>query len=161
MGMEKEARRRNIFERLGRRIGSLGQGLVRRTKNASEEKRLNRLISQNREEMNELFWKLGQSYYMKHRQEEACCEQGFVDRLNELLEQNVQCREEIWRLHQVTVCQSCGAQLKEDALFCNCCGAGLDGEEEQPETEWKICPDCGEKLPAENVFCNFCGKKQE
>lgn len=159
MGMEKEARRRNIFERLGRRIGSAGQGLVRRTKNASEEKRLNRLISQNREEMNELFWKLGQSYYMKHRQETDCCEQDFVDKLNVLLEQNVQCREEIRRLHQVTVCEKCGARLKEDALFCSSCGAGLEAEE--PCQEGKICPDCGEKLPQENIFCNYCGKKLE
>ena len=159
--MERKNHRWSIFERLGRRIASAGQRIVRKSRNASEEKRLTKIIAENQEEMNDLFWKLGQSYYMKHRQEETCDEQAFMDQLNDLLEQNIRHREQIRRLHQQTVCRICGARIREDSLFCGSCGAGLD-EEEMPAAEnSRTCPDCGQILLEEHLFCTCCGKKQE
>lgn len=48
-------------------------------------------------------------------------------------------------------CKQCGAELKDDTLFCTECGAKQD-----PVI---ICPKCGIINPEKNEFCTECGAK--
>lgn len=56
-------------------------------------------------------------------------------------------------------CDSCGAELPIDSMFCNKCGA------KQPELETEIlsaskkCPNCGADIEGGDAFCLKCGHK--
>lgn len=49
------------------------------------------------------------------------------------------------------ICKSCGAEIKDTALFCNECGAKV--------IKNKYCPNCGSVVEEKNKFCNECGFK--
>lgn len=44
-------------------------------------------------------------------------------------------------------CRQCGAQMEQEAHFCNRCGYKLTA----------FCPKCGSQLNAESQFCTLCG----
>lgn len=46
-------------------------------------------------------------------------------------------------------CLKCGAQLEDDALFCNRCGF----------EDIKFCPKCGKSRQPGTLFCSGCGRK--
>src|SRR5271167_1228950 len=48
------------------------------------------------------------------------------------------------------VCQSCGDENPDGALFCGGCGASLATVVD--------CPECGARNPAGKKFCNACGR---
>lgn len=52
------------------------------------------------------------------------------------------------------ICPHCGAENREDALFCKACGNKIEIEE-------KHCPHCDALLEGDEVFCSICGGKIE
>lgn len=48
-------------------------------------------------------------------------------------------------------CKNCGATLADETVFCNNCGARVDGK--------KSCANCGQLNDEHNAFCNFCGAR--
>ena len=63
-------------------------------------------------------------------------------------------------------CRYCGAQLEDDAIFCDKCGSKLTekakkepSREEATVIEGKIfkCPSCGSNLPSNSATCPYCG----
>ena len=51
------------------------------------------------------------------------------------------------------VCKKCGAESVENATFCGCCGARLDGKRE--------CKACGQMSNEEFVYCVYCGARMD
>ena len=47
-------------------------------------------------------------------------------------------------------CPNCGAQVKDDSLFCTECG--------KPIPQGCVCPHCGASINEGDVFCQNCGK---
>lgn len=47
-------------------------------------------------------------------------------------------------------CPNCGAQIKDDSLFCTECG--------KPIPQGSVCPHCGASVNDGDVFCQKCGK---
>lgn len=45
-------------------------------------------------------------------------------------------------------CANCGAEIDDDSLFCNKCGA--------PNSNFEYCPKCGERIKQGSLFCNKC-----
>lgn len=58
-------------------------------------------------------------------------------------------------------CPSCGAQLLENAMFCNKCGTKYESEAktDSKKAEKSFCRKCGEELFADSEFCHKCGTK--
>ena len=48
-------------------------------------------------------------------------------------------------------CKKCGATLADGAIYCNTCGARLDGK--------KLCENCQNWNEESSVFCGFCGTR--
>lgn len=48
-------------------------------------------------------------------------------------------------------CKNCGVTLNDETVFCNNCGARVDGK--------KSCANCGRLNDENNAFCNFCGAR--
>jgi len=56
-------------------------------------------------------------------------------------------------------CESCGAQLPLDSVFCNKCGAKQEELEKEVVIAGKVCPKCGAELEDGDLFCLKCGYK--
>lgn len=52
-------------------------------------------------------------------------------------------------------CQSCGAEVSENAKFCRGCGGRL--EEITHKNEEHLCLECGKGIPPRAKFCRHCG----
>lgn len=48
-------------------------------------------------------------------------------------------------------CPYCGAQNRDDSLFCTECGS--------PVSQGRVCTNCGTRLNDEDLFCQNCGQK--
>ena len=51
-------------------------------------------------------------------------------------------------------CPNCHAQIDDDSLFCNSCGAKI----EKSNLSVKFCPNCGHPSDPQNIFCENCGE---
>ncbi len=49
------------------------------------------------------------------------------------------------------ICKTCGAEVKDDAIFCQACGTRIDS--------MKPCPKCGKLIEEGASFCNYCGTR--
>lgn len=58
-------------------------------------------------------------------------------------------------------CESCGADLADDVVYCSACGArvGTGGEEVSGPPEAGRCSTCGEFTDAGDAFCSVCGSR--
>ena len=65
-------------------------------------------------------------------------------------------------------CRYCGAQLEDDAIFCDKCGSKLSekaGQKPSNKEETIInvklskCPSCGSSIPSNAVACPYCGSE--
>lgn len=62
-------------------------------------------------------------------------------------------------------CSSCGKELRDDAKFCDCCGAPVTStsafSKQSVIKEGKVykCPYCGEALPFDTITCPTCGSE--
>lgn len=56
-------------------------------------------------------------------------------------------------------CDSCGAELPIDSVFCNKCGAKQSELENEIITAGKKCPNCGADIENGDSFCLKCGHK--
>ena len=67
------------------------------------------------------------------------------------------------------LCDSCGATITSDSVFCNKCGASVslpdfssidigDFREKAPDGQ-RFCPNCGAPFLSDAVFCERCGQK--
>ena len=58
------------------------------------------------------------------------------------------------------ICPSCQAELPDDAIFCDQCGARV-AEAPAPEQELERCPQCGAPVTPGELFCGNCGAPLE
>ena len=56
-------------------------------------------------------------------------------------------------------CESCGAELPIDSVFCNKCGTKQGELETEVIMASHTCPNCGERLEDGDAFCTSCGYK--
>lgn len=153
-----------FFEQIGRKITDAGQGVAQQTKNLTETTRLNAKIAENKKKMSQLLFEMGQDYYKKHRKDRDNEEQEYIDRVNELFREIIQCQKEIEQIKTADVCKVCGSRIVEGSSFCMGCGTRLNAD--QIEDSFLIisdstrkCPVCGTAVDEDSAFCTSCGTK--
>lgn len=153
----------DFFERIGRKITDAGQGVAQQTRNLTETTRLNGKIAENKKQMSQLLFEMGQDYYKKHRKETDNEEQEYIDRVNALFREIVKCQKEIERIKTADVCKVCGSRIVEGSSFCMSCGTRLDAEELEyiPSDSARRCPVCGTVADEDSAFCTACGTRLE
>lgn len=81
-------------------------------------------------------------------------------------------KENLWQLYRLSLedktrCDSCGAIITSDSLFCNKCAASVPSRDFSAigisltgTTDiQKKCPNCGHPVPEGMIFCEKCGTK--
>lgn len=65
------------------------------------------------------------------------------------------------RVTEMSFCSNCGAEVKENAKFCDKCGTALNANNQQINTQNTTsgitCPKCGSIIPLGNTTCLNCG----
>lgn len=149
-----------FFDELGKKISQTGQGVVQKTKDATEVLKLNGMISDEEKRINMLLLEIGKKYFDMHSES---FEPEFDRVINEIKDAQSKIAlytEQVKRLKGVVRCPYCGGEVPYGAPFCNSCGAAMNTSAEaarQAVQNGKSCPVCGAVMPPNNAFCTNCG----
>lgn len=160
-----------FLSELEKKITDAGKDIARKVKDISEVSRLYTVIAGEQKNITDNYIKLGKEYYTQHADESA---QGELTHYCELirvsLETIEQCRKQIAVLKGQQICDSCGAQVSLDSVFCPKCGAKMPEQPvEEPEEEIEVTTEEPEEEALANedteegaaCECEACGCAQE
>ena len=155
---EKGRMKMAFFEGIGKKLTQTSQDVMKKTKNFADTTKISAMISDEERGIQELYRKLGKSYYELHRETPEEDLSALVGEIAEKEDKIRQCREQIAQINGVKKCPECGAEVAENAVFCNSCGAKLPLKPvEEPEVYYVVCSSCGENVPEGQKFCIHCG----
>ncbi len=113
------------MEEIGKKITDAGQGVARKTKDLTEEARLNGMIAEKKKQIDRLYRVIGQTYYERYKDSGDALAADSIREINTLTREIGECRRNIDALRGIATCPNCGAFVPEDALFCHRCGTRL------------------------------------
>ena len=150
-----------FFDDLGRKLTSVSQTAVQKTKDVADIAKINSEISELERTVNNLYNQIGKLYVTKHA---ADCENEFSGMIGSLLEAEKKIadrRQKIQDIKGVIRCEKCGAEIPVGAAFCSACGASMPKNTEVSNENMEKCPSCGAMVPKGNRFCIVCGKPMQ
>lgn len=148
-----------FFDDLGKKVAGAGQKTMQKTKELSDVVRLNSLISQEENKINNAYYQIGKLYVSIHGNDG---EEEFAGLINNVveLEQNVKnLRKQVQDIKGVQRCEKCGAEVPRGVAFCSSCGVPMPRKEQQNNlSDYVKCPSCGNDVKKGMRFCTSCGK---
>lgn len=154
----------SLFENIGKKITSVSQDAVRKTKDFADTAKLNSMISDEDKYINNCYTKLGKMYFEKYSDSPDEEFIGIIDSIKaaEVRKSEHRKKIEIMKENDYSfsgnkICRVCGAVLPPDSMFCVSCGSKI---EEQQESVTKKCISCGKEIGIDVKFCSYCGALQ-
>lgn len=149
-----------IFDDIGKKISQAGQTVVQKTKDFSDVSRINGLISDEEKKINNNYSVIGKLYYTKYAD---TCDAEFATLVASIKESEsklAEYKQQIKDIKGTVHCEKCGAELTQDASFCNICGAPVATapKAEASAPQGLVCSGCGSALKPDMKFCTTCGK---
>ena len=114
-----------LLEDIGKKITETGQGAVRGAKNLSETVRLNSLISDEKNKINNNYSQMGKYYYENHPEDMPEPFKEGCSLIDESFRKIAEYEEEIKNVKSDRLCANCGAEVDLNATQCPKCGAQL------------------------------------
>ncbi len=138
-----------LFDKISKTVSETGH----RTRDLADIGKFNTKIYNNETQIGVLYKELGELYYETHSEdpEDALAEK--VTAIRDLKAENKEYQEQIRTLRGLIKCPKCGAEVKDNVLYCPSCGYRL-----LPENII-MCPSCGKLLEDDMVFCQYCGAR--
>lgn len=150
-----------FFDELGKKISSVGQGAIEKTKNATSSAKINSSISEENKLITECFKQIGELYYRNYKTSENPDIQHQIDLIIHA-EQNIENHQrQLLEIRGVTICPICDREIPIGASFCSNCGYKMPETVNNTQTEKHgfNCPKCN-AITNENLnFCTNCGAK--
>ena len=147
-----------FFDDFGRKVADSGQKTMQKAKDLSDIVRINSLISQEEDKINNTYYQIGKLYVSIHGNDG---EEEFSALINTVieLEQNVKkLKKQVQDIKGVQRCEKCGAEIPRGVAFCSSCGAPLSTVEVQVNMgDYVKCPSCGSNVKKGMRFCTVCG----
>lgn len=148
-----------FLDDLGKRVTDAGQKTMQKTKEISDIARINSLITQEENKINNTYYQIGKLYVSIHGND---CEDEFTGMISTVaeLEQKVQeYRKQIQDIKGIQHCEKCGAEVPRGVAFCSSCGAPMPKIQAQENLEDYVkCQSCGMMVKKGMRFCTSCGK---
>lgn len=148
-----------FFDDLSRKLTSVSQTAVQKTKDVADIAKINSEISDLQRTANNLYYEIGKLYVAKHA---ASCESDFVGMIGSVLDAENKISERRQRIQDikgVIRCEKCGAELPSGAAFCSSCGASIPKNTVAVDhTDMEKCANCGAMVQKGMRFCTVCGK---
>ena len=112
-----------FIEKLSKNISEIGQEAVDKTKSIAEILRLNGLVDEAEEEIENYYTQIGMLYYNKHFSDVECEFKDLVSMINEAKTKIDEYSSELKKVKKIKVCSNCGADIAIESKYCNTCGA--------------------------------------
>lgn len=150
----------SFFDNIGSKASAAGQAAAEKARNFAEVNRLNGVISDHEKRISRLYFEIGQSYYMRHKDDPEAEELERIAEITDTNEKIAVCREQIKTLKGVEKCPNCGADVQNGSQFCNKCGTRMPPASMKTAPKAGLtCPTCGTELESDAAFCFNCGAK--
>lgn len=148
-----------FFDDLGKKVTDAGQKTVQKTKEMSEVARVNSLISQNENRINNIYYQIGKLYVNIHEFDYEEEFEGMISQVIELEQQISEFRKQIQEIKGIQFCEKCGAEVARGVAYCSSCGAVMPRPEKQEYYEDCVkCARCGSWVKKGMRFCTSCGQ---
>ncbi|MDD6233376.1 MAG: zinc-ribbon domain-containing protein [Frisingicoccus sp.] len=148
-----------FFDDLGKKVTDAGQKTVQKTKEMSEVARVNSLISQNENRINNIYYQIGKLYVNIHEFDYEEEFGGMISQVIELEQQISEFRKQIQEIKGIQFCEKCGAEVARGVAYCSSCGAVMPRPEKQEYYEDCVkCARCGSWVKKGMRFCTSCGQ---
>lgn len=140
--------------------------IMKKTKSASEIDRIDALIKQTENEMNNLYSQIGKLYINVYKGTYPSQFVGMVNSIQEMEQKLMEfqkSKKEIQEQSGIRICTKCGSELPKDALFCVSCGTKVVTQSTAQERtgDYIKCANCGAMVQNGVRFCTACGKPME
>lgn len=149
----------SFFDDFGKKVTDAGQKAMQKTQEMSEVARVNSLISQNENKINNVYYQIGKLFVSIHGDD---CEfefAGMVATVVELERQNSTYRKQIQDIKGIQYCEKCGAEVPKGVAFCSSCGAAMPKVDKQVAVDDCVrCSICGAMVKKGMRFCTSCGQ---
>jgi uncharacterized membrane protein YvbJ len=151
-----------FFEDIGKKVSQTGQDAIKKTKIMAETSKINSQISAEKRSISENYSQLGEKYFELFGENPDENLAVFITAIKEAQLKIEDFEEQINKLRGIECCPSCGAEIKDGALFCTGCGAKLEPSPPPAAVpSVKVCTNCGSQLADGVLFCSTCGTKAE
>lgn len=148
-----------FFDELGKKVSDASQKTMQMAQEMSEVARINSLISQNENKINNVYYQIGKLFVSVYGND--CGEEfaGMVATVAELEQQNIIYKKQIQDVKGIQHCEKCGAEVAIGVAFCSSCGAAMPKVDNQPlSNDSEKCLNCGSLVKKGMRFCTACGK---
>ena len=150
----------SFFDNIGSKASAAGQAAAEKARNFAEVNRLSGVISDHEKRISRLYFEIGQSYYMRHKDDPEAEELERIAAITDTNEKIAVCRNQIKTLKGVEKCPNCGADVQNGSQFCNNCGTRMPPASMKTAPKAGLtCPTCGTELESDAAFCFNCGTK--
>ena len=127
--------------------------------NRLEINRLTNAIAAEEQNINEIFRRMGQTYFASHRNDPEENQADNIKAILEAVERGKLYKEQINAIRGIAICPQCRAEVSITSLFCNHCGAKMPVKTPPaPATPaGPVCSRCGNVCAPGQRFCVNCG----
>lgn len=137
----------NLFDELGKKIVSTGQVVVNKTREFADITNLKLQVKEEERKMQMTYQKLGEVYYELHKDSPDDVLAEIMEEVEQTQQRLDALNESITSMENEGKCPECGAKLGESAAFCSSCGAKVQRESEEAESD----EECQSESPEEPV----------
>lgn len=148
-----------FLDDFGKKVTDAGQKAMQKTQEMSEVARVNSLISQNENKINNVYYQIGKLFVSIYGDDCKPEFAGMVATVVELEQQNIAYRKQIQDIKGIQHCEKCGAEVPKGVAFCSSCGAPMPKVDMQANTDDYVkCSSCGAMVKKGMRFCTACGQ---
>lgn len=148
-----------FFDDLGKKLTSVSQTAVQKTKDVADIAKINAEISELERTVNHLYVQIGKLYVAKHTADYESDFAGMIGSVIESERKIAECRQRIQDIKGVVCCEKCGAEISAGSAFCSFCGAPAPKRTTSANAQnLEKCASCGAMIPRGTRFCTACGK---
>ena len=148
-----------FFDDIGKKISKAGQNTIQKTKDMAGVSKINSLISEENNNINNNYYQIGKLYFSLYSNN---CEEPFknmvasiINSQNKITEYNKQ----LELIRGFVKCEKCGGNVTINSAFCNFCGNPMPklNVESVVKNDVVRCSNCGKAVKKGNRFCTSCG----
>lgn len=154
----------SILNNLRGKITEASTATVQKAKDVSETTKLNKMISDSRNQIQGLYSEIGYQVYCTYKENPIPEVAEQFKKVDEILETIEECGSKIKEINAGNMCPECGAKIRPNMKFCSGCGLKLNMEElkkEEEKREVSYCMECGDPIEPDDEYCMNCGTKIE
>lgn len=162
----------DIFENIGKKASDTYKVAAEKTSKIVEIAKLKINMNNNKDKINDLYKKIGETVYAKHLEGKGIEEEYLNDCIEiDLIAAEVEeARQRILELNELRQCEKCHSEIDMEHKYCPKCGKKqpvVAKKEEKAdevvvpvveEIKEKIC-ECGCANAPDTCFCTECGKE--